>query len=345
MTTAQRNAIVNPATGLQIFNTTTNCINYWVGSNWFEVCGACTPQAVQPTSGTHAPNETQIVWNWNASAVANGYKWHTTNDYSMAIDLGNVTTYTQTGLTCNTSNTIYVWAYTSCGNSTALTLTQTTTGCPCGANFTDTRDNTVYSGVQIGLQCWLAKNLAYLPVVHDNSQFQTQGNNSQSGYGVYGYNGSNVATAKAQANYTTYGVLYNWFAAMNGSASSNVNPSGVQGICPTGWHLPSDAEWTQLKDYLVSNQGGKLKQTGTTHWTNPNSGATNETGFTALPGGKREINGTFSSIYNVALFWPSSQETGANAYVLDLPYFNGGLYNGAGSDKKFGYSIRCVRND
>src|SRR5690554_6870297 len=120
---------------------------------------------------------------------------------------------------------------------------------PTSGTFTDTRDGNVYNWVKIGNQIWMAENLAYLPeVVHSNAEFQTQSSNGQPGYGVYGYDGNDVATAKSQSNYTTYGVLYNWYAAMNGAESSMANPSGVQGVCPDGWHLPSDDEWHELID-------------------------------------------------------------------------------------------------
>lgn len=95
----------------------------------------------------------------------------------------------------------------------------------CGGTLTDSRDDNTYPTVQIGEQCWMSKNLAYLPVVHNNTEFVTQGNDSLPGYGIYGYNGSDTATAKGLANYSTYGVLYNWYATMQGTSSCNcLNP-------------------------------------------------------------------------------------------------------------------------
>src|SRR5574344_54019 len=169
------------------------------------------------------------------------------------------------------------------------TIEETTSG-----TFTDSRDGNEYNWAQRGNQVWMLENIKYLPsVVGPETGSQTTPH-----YYVYGYNGTNVTDAKATANYNTYGVLYNWPAAMNGAASSTTNPSGVQGVCPTGWHVPSDAEWTELTDYLggASVAGGKLTETGTTHWNSPNTGATNETGFTALPGGYRFSNGAFNGI-------------------------------------------------
>ena len=116
--------------------------------------------------------------------------------------------------------------------------------------FTDARDGTHYDAVKIGNQVWMAENLKYLPSVVGPAT----GSETAAYYYVYDYDGTDVMAAKATANYTTYGVLYNWPAAMN--------------ACPTGWHLPSDAEWTELTDYLGGSgvAGGKLKEIGTTHW-------------------------------------------------------------------------------
>jgi uncharacterized protein (TIGR02145 family) len=218
------------------------------------------------------------------------------------------------------------------------TIEETTSG-----TFTDSRDGNEYNWAQIGNQVWMAENLAYLPSVN----MVADGSEDAAGsyYYVYGYNGTNVTDAKATANYNTYGVLYNWPAAMNGAASSTTNPSGVQGVCPTGWHLPSDAEWTELTDYLggTSVAGGKLKETGTTHWASPNTGATNETGFTALPGGYRYNSGTFSSIGYFGNWWSATEHSAANAWdrAMITNYSNVLRFN---DNKEVGFSVRCVRD-
>ena len=157
-------------------------------------------------------------------------------------------------------------------------------------------DGNLYATTTIGTQVWMAENLrttkyadgTAIPLVNTNATWNAL-----------------TATSKAYCwynddigNKATYGALYTWAAAMNGAASSADNPSTIQGVCPTGWHLPSDEEWTELTYYLggESVAGGKLKETGTTHWNSPNTGATNETGFTALPGGYRGIYGNFGNI-------------------------------------------------
>jgi uncharacterized protein (TIGR02145 family) len=114
-------------------------------------------------------------------------------------------------------------------------------------------------------------------------------------------------------------------------------------VCPVGWHLPSDAEWTQLTDYLGGKDvaGGKMKEIGTSHWDSPNTGATNESGFTALPGGFRYSNGTFDYIGGYGYWW-SATDYGTNyAWSRSMDYDNSNvsrLYD----NKEYGFSVRCV---
>lgn len=217
--------------------------------------------------------------------------------------------------------------------------------------FTDDRDGNVYHAIMIGSQLWMAENLKYLPSVVGSGT----SSNTVPYYYVYGYDGTIVADAKATANYGIYGVLYNWSAAMAVSASSSANPSGIQGVCPTGWHLPSDAEWKQLEIYLDMSQedanntgwrgtdeGGKLKEIGTTHWNSPNAGATNETGFTALPGGALG-SGSFSNIGNYGRWWSATQDYPDYALYRGISY-NGSLVYRGDQNKWVGVSVRCIRD-
>src|SRR5690554_3255453 len=221
------------------------------------------------------------------------------------------------------------------------TIEETTSG-----TFIDSRDGNEYNWVQIGDQVWMAENLAYLPSVN----MVADGSEDAAGsyyyvYG-YGYDGTNVAEAKATDNYATYGVLYNWTAAMN--------------ACPDGWHLPSDAEWTELTDYLggESVAGGKLKETGTTHWNSPNTGATNETGFTALPGGYRNSSGAFHRIGYLGYWWSATEYSATNAWDRDVryddragtppPWRDVRFINSSVSrdyyNKEVDFSVRCLRD-
>jgi uncharacterized protein (TIGR02145 family) len=185
----------------------------------------------------------------------------------------------------------------------------------------------------------MAENLRYLSGVVG----PTTGSETTPYYYVYGYYGTSVNDAKATANYTTYGVLYNWPAAMNGAASSTTNPSGVQGVCPAGWHLPSDAEWTQLTDYLggESVAGGKLK--ATTLWNSPNTGATNSSGFTALPGGIRGGVGSFGNVGDDGYWWSATMGSAYYAWYRGMTYYDSDVYRGNYYEDA-GFSVRCLRD-
>ncbi len=219
--------------------------------------------------------------------------------------------------------------------------------------FIDSRDNTEYSWVKIGEQIWMAENLKYLPSVVGPST----GSNTDAYYYVYGYADTDVDEAKETEDYATYGVLYNWTAAMAGAGSSNVNPSGVQGICPDDWHLPSDAEWQQLEMYLGmsleqvnetgwrgTDEGGKLKEAGLDHWQSPNTGANNESGFTALPGGYRVSNGYFYGLGYDGGWWSATDGGADEAWYRSLGESKSDVGR-FGNYKSFGFSVRCVRNN
>ncbi len=202
--------------------------------------------------------------------------------------------------------------------------------------FADTRDGNQYDAVKIGNQIWMAENLRYLPSVVEPGT----GSNTTAYYYVYGYNGTDVNAAKATANYTTYGVLYNWTAVMNGQASSAANPSGVQGVCPTGWHLPSDAEWTTLIDYVggESVAGGKLK--ATSGWNSSGNG-TDDYSFSALPGGYRDQDGTFANIGNYGCLRSATEDNTDNAWYRDMLHDSNSVVRNS-YYKKLGFSVRCV---
>lgn len=251
-----------------------------------------------------------------------------------------------TALTANT--TYYVRAYaTNCDgtaygdqiNFTTLDFTN------CGT-VTDA-DGNVYSTVQIGDQCWMAENLkvtkypggSSIPLVTDNTTWGNLADNSTDD--AYCYYNNN---ASGEAN--TYGALYTWAAAMGDNAvSSSSNPSGVQGVCPTGWHLPSGAEWTELIDYLggESVAGGKMKEAGTIHWNSPNTGADNSSGFSALPGGSRSSNGTFTSFGYHDKWWSATEYDATTAWQRRRYYVDANILS-SNSNKSYGFSVRCLRD-
>jgi len=150
----------------------------------------------------------------------------------------------------------------------------------------------------------------------------------------------------SSSNGEIYGALYTWAAAMNGAGSSSSNPSGIQGVCPSGWHLPSDAEWTELTDYLggASDAGGQLKEAGYTHWAFPNTGATNESGFTALPGGHRSNGGEFYELGEGAFFLITTERDSSTIWSRIMRYSYSAVTLGS-SYKDNGFSVRCVKDN
>jgi len=188
-------------------------------------------------------------------------------------------------------------------------------------------DGNHYVVVHIGNQSWMAENLRYLPSVTSPGicSYTTPC------YNVYGYNGTDITAAKATANYTTYGVLYNWEAA--------------KAAIPAGWHLPTDAEWKKLTNFLGGSfeAGAKLKETGTMHWFRDNSLTTNESGFSAIPGGVRNFDGSFLEIGDYSIWWSATEDIPSNAWSRSVGYRDSGVYEGS-YIKKLGFSVRCVKD-
>jgi uncharacterized protein (TIGR02145 family) len=248
------------------------------------------------------------------------------------------------------NTTYYVRAYatnsagTGYGNEISFTTSDFSNvmGIPCpGTPTVKDIDGNTYNTVQIGTQCWTKENLrvtkyrdgTIIPLDESggttgNGTGQTWSSRITGARTVYGHNAANLAT---------YGYLYNLYAVADS-----------KGLCPNGWHVPSDSEWTTLTTYLggESVAGRKMKSIGTTYWNDSNRGATNESGFSALPGGFREDVGSFDDIRYDAYFW-SATELDYNDYFAwyRLLYYSDGsvdrlrLYN-----KQVGISVRCLKD-
>lgn len=207
--------------------------------------------------------------------------------------------------------------------------------------FRDTRDNREYNWVLIGNQVWMAENLAYLPAVSPSSV----GSDTIPYYYVYGYEGDNVEEAKASEHYSDYGVLYNWSAAIMNEKSSDSNPSGVQGICPDGWHLPSAAEWEQLVDFVTSegyedSVGIALKADNS--WL-PDGNGLDVYGFSAMGGGYRHTVADFYDSGARGYWWTATEYNDERSKYYYL-FFYGTSINNSHFYKKGGFCIRCVRD-
>jgi len=232
---------------------------------------------------------------------------------------------------------------------------------PTYGSMTD-QDGNIYKTVAIGKQVWMAENLkttrysdgTLIPLVEATTEWQALDPTDK----AYCWYDNNID------NKDTYGALYTWAAAMNGALSSFYEPSDVQGVCPTGWHIPSVAEWRTLTNYLggESVAGSMLKESGTSHWVYPNEGAANSTGFSALPGGARSKLGGFRSLGYIGIWWTSLETSSTIAYEVSMSYghemeiegqkkilpasdviiFNPALLVNPINNKNSGYSVRCV---
>lgn len=203
-------------------------------------------------------------------------------------------------------------------------------------------DGNVYQTLMIGTQVWMAENLKVThyrngnPITNETNPYIWE-DLTTGAYCNYNNDENNVAV---------YGRLYNWYAVVD-----------FRNIAPAGWHVPTDEEWKQLEIYLGMSQtdadayggrgadeGGKLKETDTAHWSSPNTGATNESGFTALPGGFRyDAPGTYYNVGSTAQIWSSTAYNSISAWYRYL-HFNSSLVSRYRSGKQSGLSVRCVKD-
>jgi len=216
-------------------------------------------------------------------------------------------------------------------------------------------DGNIYKIVEIGEQIWMAENLnvthyadgTIIPYITDNTAWANLGDNDTDK--AYCYYNNNINGEK-----DTYGALYTWAAAMNGASSSTNN---IQGVCPTGWHIPNIEEWRELQmfigmsesDVMIygwrgTDQGGKLKETGLTHWNDPNTGATNEFGFSALPTGFRNMHdGLFSGLGEKGS-WISTTEFSNEAITTRSLDYNTAQMGNHVTGKSYGQAVRCIKD-
>ena len=204
----------------------------------------------------------------------------------------------------------------------------------CGQAIARDIDGNTYQTVKIGTQCWTQSNLKVskyrngdnIPTGLSNAVWQ---NTTSGAYAIYNND---------PVNDGLYGKLYNHYAVTDS-----------RGLCPTGWHVPSDEEWTTLENFLGGSEvaGGKLKSTAMQPtpggWNSPNVGATNSSGFTAPPGGLRYSSGDFNLMTVNGCWWSSSVSSASSAWYLYLDSNDSGI--GRDDDyRPFGFSVRCCRD-
>jgi len=191
-------------------------------------------------------------------------------------------------------------------------------------------DGNVYTSVTIGNQAWMVENLKTTKyrngdLIGTTTPLTLDISSENTPKYQWAFDGN-------ESNASTYGRLYTWFAITDS-----------RGVCPSGWHVPSDAEWTILTTYLggLSVAGDKLKETGEVHWNNPNAGATNESGFTALPGGSRYES--FSYIGMTGYWWSSTEYSSTNAWRYCM-FYQYSYVSRSNYLKHYGHSVRCIKD-
>jgi len=338
-------------------------MNYWNGSAWVAVSpgnhgqnlffcngqpswGGCRPlvttTAVTSITLTGATTGGNVTSDGGASVTARGVAYGTAQNPTSANSTTSngtgtgVFTSTLSGLTSSTLYYVRAYATNSIGTAYGNQVSFTTLAPPftCGTSTVSDVDNNVYNTVQIGTQCWTQSNLKVskyrngdnIPTGLSNSAWQ---NTTSGAYAIYNND---------PVNDGLYGKLYNHYAVTDS-----------RGLCPTGWHVPSDAEWTTLENQLGGSSvaGGALKSTAMQPtpggWNSPNTGATNSSGFTALPGGLRYFFGGFTNMPSDGYWWSSSVSSGSYAWDRDL--YNGySTINRSYYSRTYGFSVRCCRD-
>ncbi len=292
-----------------------------------------TTNPITAITTTSASSGGNISMDGGASITSRGICWSTainpTISNNKTTDGGGTGNFTSLISGLNPGIKYYVRAYatnsagTAYGNEISLTTTAITS-----ITVTDLDGNT-YPTVTIGAQTWMKENLkttklndgTVIPLVTNNSVWT-----NLKTPGICWYDNSIT-------NYNIYGALYNWYAI------------DTRKVCPVGWHVPSDSDWTILTSFLGGTNlgGGKLKESGTSHWSIPNSGATNETGFTALPGGYRYNIGVYANI-SLTGNWASSTYISVDGFSVWIMYYGESAIRRSGELNTGGFSVRCIKD-
>ena len=289
---------------------------------------------IAPTTATGGGN---VTFAGGATVTARGVCWSNapnpviTGNHTTDGSGTGVFTSSLTGLAANTLYYVRAYATNSVGTAYGSQVSFTTLSVStCGPAVT--YEGKTYATVLLGTQCWFKQNLNVGTRINGS---QNQTNNSVKEKYCY---------ADLESNCDIYGGLYQWDEMMQ-----YVTTPATQGICPPGWHIPTDAEFTVLTTFLggLNTAGGLMKTAGTIEggsglWYSPNAGATNESGFAALPGGYRHMTG--AGIYNLGMgceFWTSTEFT-PSALFRGIGY-TGAAATASNSSKAYGYGVRCVQ--
>jgi hypothetical protein len=337
MTHLELNGISNPPNGLVVFCTdcgvnSIGALVVVVTGKWQILSTGCL-NPVSPIAGTHVPSTTQIVWNWYPVADATGYKWNTTNNFSTAIDMGTVTTKTETGLNCLAPYTRFVWAYSSCGNSIPSALYQTTLYCAfnCGSSLIVNHVIGVAAPVNKAVtygtvnnipgepaKCWITSNLGadhqatnVDDVTEASAGWYWQFNRMQ-GYKHDGINRTPNTSWILNINEISDWIMDN-------------DPCNIE--LGNSWRIPTKTEWINL-----GNSGG---------WTNWN-GPWNSPLKLHSAGDLNNTDGTLNNRGSYGYYWSNTQFNATTAWDMTFNSGSNFFYN---DEKSFSLAIRCIREN
>lgn len=322
MTTMERNVILNPATGLMVFNTETSCLNFYNGSNWIEICGSCTPQ---PTAANAGPDQPDVA----GTSASLGANTPQVGDGQWTIVQGEGGSFQNSAdpktIFTGRAGELYTleWSITNeCGTSRDQVIISFWS---CGFPLTDLRDGQSYKTLTIGNRCWLGENMNYGIMV--NASVDQTDNGTIEKY-CYDDNATNC---------DKYGGLYQWSEAVQYATAEK-----PRGVCPEGWHVPSDSEWNELLINMGIDQANAFKTglRGVDQGTRLKTGGAS--GFDALLGGSRLNNGLYYAINNYGNFWSSTSE-GDKAWRHAVSGNTTGVFRTL-NDRKEGLSVRCVKD-
>ena len=284
---------------------------------------------ITQTSAVSGGNITTKKW---GPVISKGVCWATTTDPTLednkTIDGTGTEGYFSTMKGLQPGTDYYVRAYATSETDTVFggNVFFSTKGYE---TVTDVEGN-VYKNVAIGTQTWMAENLRTTKLSDGTPIPLVKGEAAWAGLTTPGYC---WYKNEEEGFKPTYGALYNWYTVNSGK------------LCPQGWHIPGDEEWTKLTIYLGGEiiAGGKLKESGSTYWVEPNNAATNESGFTAYPGGFRYYDGKFFDFGFSSYWWSSKDYSATRAWFRFIYYSDGNIYR-FNNNKKNGFSVRCLKD-
>ncbi len=319
--------------------------------------GADGIQGTQGEAGSDGANGSQGIQG-DAGTDGTSITWlGTLGEKPSSPNINEVFYWKPAGISCIWDGT--TWNIMSVDNGVNATACLSVPDSLITGSLYDTRDNNFYSWVLIGNQRWMSQNLAYLPQV-DSTGLGAESDANAKYYYVVGYDptgadeAAEILAAKATSTYITYGVQYNWFAAIDGTVGSDSIGVGIQGACPTGWHVPNSAEWDALADYIAVRES--LPDTAQGSWLNIAPQLKNDSGWDAFGGILKENTYGFSAIgnyyrsstYSYAAisgghFWSANEESSANGWRRSLGY-NNDIFFRFSYQKDDAYAVRCLQD-